>query len=199
MTTRLLFIFCLLINGAAYAVEFKGVSDPFKLQQLPTSTTIAMTWELLYEAEHKSDAMVFSTSECATENDLVNTFPVDDKSGFYFSYLATHHQLKKSISTKIGSIDEIDIVEILHTFEQPRHYVKILSFKKQDLLCPFLVVSEWNQQLIYSQSYISNEQVISKFIDNIAHKSPSIVEYNFIFIGGLPRYRQETQSHNINK
>lgn len=57
------------------------------------------------------------------------------------------------------------------------------------MLCPFLIIAEYNFQAVYGQSYISlmqNENtVITRLIDNIAEKHPTIENIPFKFTKGL--------------
>jgi hypothetical protein len=157
-------------------------------QQLPSTKDVNMQWDMFYEIEHKSEGILHKISDCISKNDLLNTFPARDNSGLYFDYVAKNHKNKNSTIFKLGLVDGLSIYEIVHSFSEPIDYIKILAFEHKDMLCPFLLISEWNMQMIYSQSYIQSNQITTKVIDNIAKQSHSIRQFNFTIENGLPKY-----------
>lgn len=151
-----------------------------QLQDLPSKTVAKFDWEVLVEVEHKEVETIYDTSECYSKIDLIETFP---KRYYDFNHWS------KNLFLEIGSIKGTKIFEIVHFYNNPEsYYIKILAFENQKHLCPFLIIEELNFQMIYSKSYIFQEKIITKMIDNIARQSHTISEFNFKLENGKPKF-----------
>ncbi len=182
----LIVIILLLHSFSVFSGELEMFSALSSVKKMP------FTWDLLYEVEHKEVESYHKTSQCVSKEDLVNNFPKGNRPGRYWDYVDKYQKERNSKIFLLGTIDQVQVFEVVHRFMEPIDYIKILAFepKGTSLLCPFTVIAEWNRQVVYSKSTItktgSKDLVVTKLTDNIAHQGPTPWSFVFRFENSLP-------------
>ncbi len=174
-------------------ISFSVVAQEMQMFDVySTSEKLETSWDFFMEIEHKSAGDLYKTSSCLSSEEFINEFPISDRTGLYWDYVSSQQVSRQAAEYYLGHIGELRIYEVVIFFEEPIDYIKTLGFRSEssELFCPFLMVAEWEHQLIYSRSYIDEfagtDRIVTRMIDNIASQGPTIREFNFTVGNNIP-------------
>ena len=183
------------VAAALLSICFPVIAQEMRLfEAFPSVQHLDRSWDLFIEIEHKSEGDVYKSSSCVGTDEYRSTFPKSERAGSYWDYVDSRQTSRKVVEHALGKIGDLERVEIVIFLEEPIDYVKSLGFKQKysELFCPFLIVAEWEHQLVYSKSYIDgvlqSNRVVTRMIDNIAGQLPTVHEFSFRFEEDAPVY-----------
>ena len=180
---------------ALVPVSYQVVAQEMQMFDVySTAEKLETSWDFVMEVEHKSAVDLYKTSSCLSSEEFINEFPISDHTGLYWDYVSSRQISRQAVEYYLGQIGELRIYEIVIFIEGPIDYIKTLGFRSEssELFCPFLMVAEWEHQLIYSRSYIDEfagtDRIVTRMIDNIASQGPTIKEFNFTVGNNIPTF-----------
>ncbi len=166
---------------------------------LPSAKHYWQEWDYLTAVEHKTGFEYSQSDVCLDKEELLNSFPEGNNSNSYWNYINKYQQGHTSEIIELGSIQNVNIYEIVHYFKEPIDYIKILAFSNDDsnIICPFTIIADWNWQMIYARSEIVKYDGINvihtTMQDHVVCQGTCPTTFYFTINNGLPK-RYEVNS-----